>query len=104
VANDYGFDGIFARQVRGLGREGDALVCISTSGRSPNILRAAEAARDLGVRIVALVGPDASPLDDIADVCLHTPGDGPSQIQQGHITLGHFICSVLAPPPALVSP
>jgi D-sedoheptulose 7-phosphate isomerase len=92
VSNDYGFEEVFARQIRALGRPGDALVCLSTGGRSPNVLRAAEAARDSGLRVVALVGPDPSPLDDLADVCLHAPGGSSGEIQQGHITLGHLLC------------
>jgi D-sedoheptulose 7-phosphate isomerase len=92
VSNDFGFEEVFARQVRALGRPGDALVCLSTSGRSPNVLRAAEAAREAGLRLVALVGPAASPLDDAADVCLHVPGGSSGQVQQGHITLGHLLC------------
>jgi len=94
LANDYSYDEVFARQVRALGRPGDALVAISTSGRSANVLRAASAARARGLRVIALVGPDPSELDDLAEVCLHVPGDGPSQVQQGHITVGHFLCSL----------
>jgi D-sedoheptulose 7-phosphate isomerase len=92
VSNDFGFGEVFARQVRALGRPGDALVCLSTSGRSPNVLRAAEAARGGGLRVVALVGPGSSLLDDAADVCLHVPGESSGHIQQGHITLGHLLC------------
>jgi D-sedoheptulose 7-phosphate isomerase len=92
VSNDFGFEEVFARQVRALGRPGDALVCLSTGGRSPNVLRAAEAARRAGLRVVALVGPGGSELDDLADVCLHVPGDSSGHIQQGHITLGHLLC------------
>jgi D-sedoheptulose 7-phosphate isomerase len=92
LSNDFGFEEVFARQVRALGRPGDALVCLSTSGRSPNILQAAEAARGAGLRVVALVGPSASPLDDVTDVCLHLPGRSSGQVQQGHITVGHLLC------------
>jgi len=99
LANDYSYQDVFARQVRALGRPGDALVCISTSGRSPNVLRAAQAAREGGLRVVGLVGPSPSPLDEVADVSIHAPGDGPSQVQQGHITLGHFVCSLPGLPP-----
>ncbi|MGH2725131.1 MAG: D-sedoheptulose-7-phosphate isomerase [Actinomycetota bacterium] len=92
VGNDLGFDEVFARQVAALGRPGDALVCLSTSGRSTNVVRAAQEARARDVRVVALVGPGASPLDDLADVCLHTPGESSGRIQQGHITVGHLLC------------
>jgi D-sedoheptulose 7-phosphate isomerase len=92
VANDFGFEEVFARQVRALGVPGDTLVCLSTGGRSPNVLRAAEAARRGGLRVVALTGPAPSPLDDLADVCLHVPGSSSGHVQQGHITLGHLLC------------
>ena len=94
VANDYGYEEVFARQVTGLARPGDVLVCISTSGRSANVIRAAEAARERGARVVALIGPGRSPFDEgaLADVTLHVPGEGSGQVQQGHITLGHLLC------------
>ena len=92
VSNDYGFAEVFARQVRALARPGDVLVAISTSGRSENVLRAAEAARELGCRVVALLGPDASPLDGLAEVALHVPAATPGLVQQGHITLGQALC------------
>ena len=94
LANDYGFEEVFSRQVRALGREGDVLVCLTTSGGSTNVLNAAEEARQRAMRVVALVGPDPTPLDDIADVCIHVPGETSGQMQQGHITLGHVLCAL----------
>jgi D-sedoheptulose 7-phosphate isomerase len=94
LANDFGYEEVFARQVRAVGRSGDALVCLSTGGRSANVVAAARAALETGVRVVALVGPDRSPLDELAEVCLHVPGDSSGQIQQGHITLGHLLCAL----------
>jgi D-sedoheptulose 7-phosphate isomerase len=94
LANDFGFDEVFARQVAALGRPGDVLVCISTSGGSPNVVRAAEAARETGLSVVALVGPAESPLDDLADVALHVPGETSGQIQQGHGIVGHLLCEL----------
>jgi D-sedoheptulose 7-phosphate isomerase len=92
VGNDYGYAEVFARQVEGIGRPGDVLVAISTSGRSENVLRAAAAARDRGLKVVAFLGPDPSPLDQTADLALHVDGDAPGLVQQGHITIGHAIC------------
>jgi D-sedoheptulose 7-phosphate isomerase len=92
VANDYGYAEVFARQVEALGRPGDVLVAISTSGRSENVLRAAAAARRQGLRVVALLGPAASPLDQTADLALHADGDSSGLVQQGHITIGHALC------------
>lgn len=92
VGNDYGYADVFARQVQGLGRPGDVLVAISTSGRSENVLRAAAAAKAGGMAVVAFLGPAASPLDDTADLALHVDGDIAGLVQQGHITIGHALC------------
>jgi D-sedoheptulose 7-phosphate isomerase len=92
VGNDYGYAEVFARQVEGLGRPGDVLVAISTSGRSENVLRAAATARARGMAVVALLGPAASPLDEAAEVALHVDGDVAGLVQQGHITIGHALC------------
>lgn len=94
IGNDYSYDEIFARQVLGLGKKGDTLVCISTSGNSRNVVKAAEAAKQLDIVVVALVGPKPCALDNLAAVCLHLPGETAGQIQQGHITVGHAICAV----------
>ena len=92
VGNDYGYADVFARQVEGLGRAGDVLVAISTSGRSENVLRAAASARARGMAVVAFLGPAPSPLDEDADLALHVDGDVAGLVQQGHITIGHAIC------------
>lgn len=94
LGNDYGYDEVFARQVRALGRAGDALVCISTSGRSPNVVRAAEAARAMSVSVIALLGPSAGPIDEVADVAIHLPGETSGLVQQGHIAVGHLLCAL----------
>jgi D-sedoheptulose 7-phosphate isomerase len=94
LANDFGYEEVFARQVQALGKPGDVLVCLSTSGASANVVRAAEAAREAGLRVVALVGPEASPLDPLAEVALHAPGATSGQVQQAHITLGHLLCEL----------
>jgi D-sedoheptulose 7-phosphate isomerase len=92
VGNDYGYAEVFARQVQGLGRRGDVLVVVTTSGRSENVLRAAAVAREAGLAVVAFLGPGRSPLDDMADVALHVDGESPGLVQQGHITVGHALC------------
>ena len=92
VGNDFGYANVFARQVEGLGRPGDVLVVLSTSGRSENVLRAAAAAKAAGMAVVAFLGPAASPLDGAADLALHVDGDSAGLIQQGHITIGHALC------------
>jgi D-sedoheptulose 7-phosphate isomerase len=92
VGNDYGYAEVFARQVEGLGRAGDVLVAISTSGRSENVLRAAASASAKGMAVIAFLGPAPSALDDDADLALHVDGDVAGLVQQGHITIGHAIC------------
>lgn len=92
VGNDYGYAEVFARQVEGLGRPGDVLVAITTSGRSENVLRAGAVAKDRGLEVVALLGPSRSPLDELADVALHVDAQSPNVVQQGHITIGHALC------------
>jgi D-sedoheptulose 7-phosphate isomerase len=92
VANDYGYADVFARQVEGLGRPGDVLVALTTSGRSENVLRAAAAAKARSMTVVALLGPAPSPLDDTADLALHVDGEVAGLVQQGHITIGHALC------------
>ena len=93
VGNDYGYADVFARQVEGLGRAGDVLVAISTSGRSENVLRAAATAKARGMAVIAFLGPAASPLDKGgADLALHVDGEIAGLVQQGHITIGHALC------------
>ena len=104
VGNDYGYADVFARQVQGLGRPGDVLVAISTSGRSENVLRAAASARARGMTVVAFLGPAASPLDQDADLALHVDGDVAGLVQQGHITIGHALCGWAARRPARALP
>ncbi|HEV3474445.1 MAG TPA: SIS domain-containing protein [Actinomycetota bacterium] len=95
VANDFGYQEVFARQVRALGRTGDALVCLSTSGHSDNVIEAARVASSIGIPVVSLVGPGPSPLEEFSEVCLHLPGETSGQIQQGHIAVGHALCALV---------
>jgi len=92
VANDYGFDSVFARQVEGLGREGDVLVAYSTSGNSPNVLAAIEAARRLGMRVVGLTGATGGAMAGRCDVCISAPSDDTPTVQECHAAAGHAIC------------
>lgn len=91
IANDYGFAEVFARQVEALGRPGDVLVALTTSGTSPNVVAAAERARAGGLSVVVLVGPASGPLDALADVVLRSPGSTSGAIQVGHLALGHAV-------------
>ncbi len=94
-ANDLGFDEIFARQIEALARAGDVLVLHSTSGESPNVVRAAQAAKVKGVTVVALVGKGGGALKDIVDHCLVVPSDETSHIQELHLALEHIICGMV---------
>jgi D-sedoheptulose 7-phosphate isomerase len=95
VGNDYGFDQVFERQVRGLGRRDDVFLAISTSGRSPNILRALEAARELGLATVGFTGAKQSAMHGLCDLMLCAPSEETALIQQVHITAAHAICGVV---------
>ena len=95
ISNDLGFDQIFARQVEALGRPGDVVVAISTSGGSPNVLRAVEMARRLGCLTVALTGGSGGALAAAADETFVVPSPETPRIQETHITLGHALCALV---------
>jgi D-sedoheptulose 7-phosphate isomerase len=91
VGNDYGYSEVFARGVRALGTPGDVLIGLSTSGRSPNVVEALEAARANGLVTVALVGADRSPMEEASDYVLRVTGRNTARIQEGQMLLGHTI-------------
>jgi D-sedoheptulose 7-phosphate isomerase len=95
IGNDYGYEHTFARQVQALGRAGDVLVALSTSGNSPNILRAVEAARAAGVKVVGFTGRKGGALASACDACFRVPADLTPRIQEGHEFLGHLLCSLI---------
>jgi D-sedoheptulose 7-phosphate isomerase len=95
IANDYSFDDVFARQVEGLGREGDCLLAISTSGNSPNVLRAAECARRQRVTVIGLLGRDGGELAGVCDLSIVVPAHSTARIQEAHIFIGHTLCGVV---------
>lgn len=94
-ANDFGFETVFARQLEALGRPGDLLMAISTSGTSPNILAVAQAARSLGVYCVGWTGASGGSLIELADECLCVPSNVTARIQEAHILIGHWLCERL---------
>jgi D-sedoheptulose 7-phosphate isomerase len=91
VANDYGFEHVFARQVQALGREGDVLVGVSTSGNSANVVEAFERARAAGLRTIALTGESGGDLGPLADIAINVPSSETSHIQEAHIAVGQLI-------------
>jgi D-sedoheptulose 7-phosphate isomerase len=97
TGNDYGFDEIFARQIRAFGNEGDVLIAISTSGKSKNIQRALEQAREQKLKTIALLGRNGGPSAGLADVDLLIKGDATARIQEAHKFILHVICEMCEP-------
>jgi len=95
AGNDFGFDQIFSRQVEALGRKGDLLIIHSTSGNSPNVLLAAEAARHLGVRVLAFIARDGGKLLPLADQAVVIPTDRTDLAQMLHLYIEHLICELV---------
>jgi D-sedoheptulose 7-phosphate isomerase len=94
IGNDYGYEEVFARQVRAHGRRGDVLVLLSTSGRSPNLLRAAEAGRSCGLRVWSMTGPRPNPLAERSDEVLDIAAPVTATVQEVHLLALHVLCEV----------
>lgn len=92
IGNDYGYEYVFSRQVEGLGRRGDVLLAISTSGKSRNILLAIQAARAKGMKVIALSGAGGDQLLGECDVCVHVPSPSTQRVQELHMAILHAIC------------
>jgi D-sedoheptulose 7-phosphate isomerase len=95
IANDFGYDAVFARQIEGLARPGDLLVCFSTSGNSPNISAALQAARACGAGTIALLGKDGGAACGLADQSLVVASDDTAHIQAAHLQILHYICELV---------
>ncbi len=95
IANDYGYEELFARQVRAHGRQGDIAIGISTSGNSTNVLKGVEAARDCGLTTIAWTGANGGKLAGLVDYPFIVPSTVTSRIQESHITLGHVLCELV---------
>jgi D-sedoheptulose 7-phosphate isomerase len=95
AGNDYGFEGIFSRQIESLVAAEDILVALSTSGNSPNILRGVEAGRARGAFVAAFTGETGGALAGKVDLLLNVPSRDPQRIQESHITIGHIACSLI---------
>lgn len=92
VANDYGYDEVYARLLRGTARNGDLLVALSTSGKSENILKTCKVAREMGVFVVGMTGVSGGDLKTYSDILLNVPSSDTPRIQEAHIMLGHILC------------
>lgn len=95
IANDYGFEELFARQVRAHGQRGDVAIAISTSGNSPNVLKGVEAAKSLGLSTIAWTGGTGGKLAGMVDYPFVVPSTLTARIQESHITLGHVLCELI---------
>jgi D-sedoheptulose 7-phosphate isomerase len=95
IGNDQDFKEIFARQVQALGREGDVAIALSTSGNSPNVIRAVEAARQIPLQVIGFTGRDGGKLARLSNIALVVPSDSVAHIQESHITAGHVICELV---------
>jgi D-sedoheptulose 7-phosphate isomerase len=95
VGNDYGYDEVYARLVRAKGRKGDILFCISTSGNSPNILKAIEVAKSRDIIVVGMTGKTGGKMGAMCDFLLNVPSKDTPRIQESHILLGHIICQLV---------
>jgi D-sedoheptulose 7-phosphate isomerase len=94
ISNDYDYESIFSRQIEALGQKGDVAIAISTSGNSPNVLKAVEAAKARGLLTVAFTGKDGGKLAPLVDYAFIVPSDSTPRIQETHITLGHLLCEL----------
>ncbi|MDP2729800.1 MAG: D-sedoheptulose 7-phosphate isomerase [Dehalococcoidales bacterium] len=95
IANDYGYESVFSRQVEALVNERDIVIGISTSGNSPNVIEAIKLAKTKGARTVALTGGSGGRLGEVADLVLMAPSDNVARIQEAHITIGHIVCELV---------
>ncbi len=95
VANDYGYDEVYARYLKGAGNKGDVLVGISTSGNSKNIIRAQKVAKEKGIAVISFTGEEGGEMKDLSDLLLNVPSEVTPRIQESHILLGHIICELV---------
>jgi len=95
IGNDYGYEKLFARQVQALGQKGDIFIGYSTSGKSPNVLKAFEEARALGLVCIGLTGNRGGPMQELCDHLLEVPASDTPKIQEGHLVLGHILCGLV---------
>ncbi len=95
VANDYGYDVVYSRMIKGMGRKGDVLIGLSTSGNSVNIIKAMEEATKIGMINVVFTGEGGGKLKDVCDYLINVPSNDTPRIQESHITVGHIICELV---------
>jgi D-sedoheptulose 7-phosphate isomerase len=95
IGNDYSYEAVFARQLEGLGSRGDVAVGISTSGKSPNVLRALRCARKMGITAVGMTGQCSPDMAELVDYCISVPSKRTARVQEAHILIGHILCEII---------
>jgi D-sedoheptulose 7-phosphate isomerase len=95
VANDYGFDRVYSRMIRAIGRKNDVLIALSTSGNSQNVINAINNARKLGMITVGLSGEDGGKMNEACEILIKVPSKDTARIQEAHILIGHIICELI---------
>lgn len=95
IGNDYDYSEIFSKQIKALGCDGDIVICISTSGNSPNVIKAIEAAKAQGILTVGFTGKDGGKVADMVDMLFNVESKTTARVQETHITLGHVICELV---------
>lgn len=95
VANDYSFDMVYARLLKGIGQKGDVVIGLSTSGNSKNIINTFDIAKEKGIYTIALTGCNGGKMKGIVDICINVPSNDTPRIQESHITIGHIICEII---------
>ncbi len=95
VANDYGFDHVYSRMITGIGKPGDILIALSTSGNSPNILNAIASAKDKGMIVIGFTGASGGKMKELCHVLINVPSADTPRIQEAHIMIGHIICQIV---------
>ena len=94
IGNDYNFEDVFARELNGLGKEGDLLIAYTTSGKSKNVIKALETSKQLNINTIVMVGKDSDEVSPFADVVISIPSDITARIQESHITVSHIIFEI----------
>lgn len=95
IGNDYGYECLFSRQIQALGNDGDIFIAYSTSGKSPNILKAITEANDRGIYTIGLTGNRKAEMNDICEIILEVPSSDTPKIQEGHLIIGHILCGII---------
>jgi D-sedoheptulose 7-phosphate isomerase len=95
ISNDYSYEDIFARQIQALGQQGDVFIAISTSGNSPNIIKAIHEAKSMGMTVIGLTGQSGGAMKPLCDICFCVPSDSTPRIQEGHLLIEHSLCACI---------